>query len=174
MTTKSAMERLADAEAMIMQLTQRLERAEGVLARIGAAFGNGIGPSSKAEADDSELDGRFGNPTVRKDPKRWAGASFKGANYSDCPSDYLGVLAEYLDWTADMDAKKPNPPCHSNGTPWFEYNRKDAARARGWARRNRGRRIDPPAPPPENDYADDGTGAANESYESTGDDEVPF
>lgn len=177
MTTASPTpaERLATVEKNLADALKRISQVEATLGRVSAAFGGAsTGGSSKPEADDAELDGRFSDRSVRKDPKRWAGASFKGASYSQCPSEYLLVLADYLEWGADMDARKSEPPKHNNGTPYFEYARKDARLARGWARRNHGKKFNPPAPPPSDDFSDDsGGGETAPSYE--GDEtEIPF
>lgn len=123
----------------------------------GQANTNGSNPS-RAVADDSDLDSRFGDPTVRKDAKRWAGASYVGCRYSQCPSEYLLCFAESLEYFADKDKAKPDAPKHNNGTPWWEYNLKDAARARGWAARNRGKVLPPPSSA-SGSASDDGYGA---------------
>lgn len=133
----------------------------------GASSSNGAG----GEATDEELDGRNGDPTVRKDPARWAGDSYAGSRYSDCPSDYLRVLAEALDYFAAKDEKLAEPRKHRNGTPWHVYNRKDARLARGWARRNAGEQRDAPAPRTDTAERSD----PNDGYgPSAGDDEIPF
>lgn len=82
-------------------------------------------------ASDADLDGPYGNPDVRFDPKRWKGPSYVGCKMSDCPSDYLECTADFADWLAkkrreEGDEKKAG------------YAARDAARARGWARRNDG------------------------------------
>lgn len=82
-----------------------------------------------AIASDDDLDGRYGNPEIRRDPPRWTGESMVGRKYSDCPPEYLDTLAGFHDWRADQDDKK--------GDPRAKWPRLDAARARGWARRIR-------------------------------------
>jgi hypothetical protein len=96
-------------------------------------------------ASPAELSGRFGDQTVKKDPKRWVGPSYEGAAFSKCPSDYLIALANFLDWQGEMDMKKPEPPRHHNGTFYYEYKFKDAGLARGWAARNAGKDMPPPS-----------------------------
>lgn len=115
-----------------------------VRAMRGNGGDSGDGP---AVAEDRDLDSRFGDPMVRKDPKRWAGDSYVNAHYSQCPTDYLLVMAEGLEYFASRDKAKPEAeqPKHKNGTPFWQYNLKDAARARGWARRNQGKTFDPPS-----------------------------
>ena len=123
------------------------------------------------EANDGDLDGPNGDPSVKKDPKLWAGCSYAGSRYSDCPSDYLRVLADSLDYFAAKDERLAEPRKHRNGTPWHVYNRKDARLARGWARRNAGDPRDPPAP--RTDTVDRGT--SSDGYGALpGDDEIPF
>lgn len=105
-------------------------------------------PGSEDEpvAEDNDLDGDYGNPEIRFDPKPkyWNGASFAGKRFSECTAEYLDAMAKYLKacaWGArkDGDDKKAG------------YKEKDAARARGWARRIRNgykpRSAAPQAPP---------------------------
>lgn len=143
--------------------------ASGLLNANGSGKAGAVG---KAEATDEELDGRFGDPAVRKDPKRWAGASYVGAKYSECPSDYLLVLAESLEYFADLDSKKADPKKHKNGTPYWQYNLKDAKLARGWARRNRGRTFDPPTGGVASD--DGGSASGADDFGGSPDGEIPF
>jgi len=84
-------------------------------------------------ADDAELDSQYGDPEVRKDPPRWKGASYVSRPFSECPADYLDMLASFRDWQADKDSEKGT----EDGDKYAKYGRKDAARARGWAQRNR-------------------------------------
>lgn len=86
----------------------------------------GGAPAANEPAVD--LEGPHGDPVVRaKDPRDWTGEPMKGRNFSQCPPEYLDMLAERFDYFAsnEDDAKKA------------KYNRLDAARARGWARRIR-------------------------------------
>jgi hypothetical protein len=76
-----------------------------------------------------DLDGPHGDPEVKaKDPRDWTGEPMKGRKFSECPADYLDMIAERFDYFAgkETDEKKA------------KYNRLDAARARGWAQRIRG------------------------------------
>jgi len=75
-----------------------------------------------------DLDGQYGDPVVRaKDPKDWTGEPMKGRKFSECPAEYLEMLAERFDYFAskEEDAKKQ------------KYNLLDAQRARSWAGRLR-------------------------------------
>lgn len=85
-------------------------------------------------APDSDLDGQWGNPEVKaKDPKDWHGPTMKGRKFSECPAEYLELVAERLDYFAgkEEDAKKKR------------YQEMDAKRARGWAKRIRDGRHTP-------------------------------
>ena len=84
--------------------------------------------SGGAVTSDRDLDGKYGDPDIRFDPKKWDGASFKGRKFSAAPAAYLELLAEALD---EIAAKTDDEKTAG-------YKRKDAERARGWARRNAG------------------------------------
>ncbi len=84
-------------------------------------------------APDSELDGKYGDPEIRHDPKRWNGISFKGKHFSEAPPEWLDEMASFKDWAAGQDAAKGTPETDKKA----HYNRLDAARARGWAARKR-------------------------------------
>lgn len=87
-------------------------------------------------APDSDLDGKYGDPVVNaKDPRDWTGPSMKGRKFSDCPPDYLDLLASRFDYFAE-EAELENKVT-DKGKPVAPYNRRDAARARGWAKRIR-------------------------------------
>lgn len=86
-------------------------------------------------ASDKELDGKYGNEPVRKDPsaKYWTGQSYVGRRLSECPPDYLDAMAKYQSACAFMNEKSGDP----ERAKFIVYNRLDAARARGWAARIR-------------------------------------
>lgn len=84
-------------------------------------------------ASDEDLDGQWGNPTIRKDPPRWTGQSFAGMPMSEASAEYLESLAGFLDWCAGKADEKNEMT--NNGQPRSSYMRRDAARARGWAQR---------------------------------------
>lgn len=123
-----------------------LARIEAKIDRLMAHLGVGVatsGASAKAgatpAASDADLDGQYGDPVVRKDPSRWSGASYVGYPFSECPADYLDVVAEFNDWRAKKDDEKGAAgEKQGNGKPKDGfYARLDAARARGWAERHR-------------------------------------
>jgi hypothetical protein len=101
--------------------------------RAPAPSGGGDG----AVADDSDLDGEWGNPTIKYDPREryWTGPSFVGYHYSETAPDYLDATAKYLEAVAFMSAKDTDEKSQKRA----KYSAKDAARARGWAARLRAR-----------------------------------
>jgi hypothetical protein len=92
--------------------------------------------STAGVASDSDLDGQYGDPIVKAaDPRDWTGDSQKGNRYSQCPAQYLDLLADRLDYFAGK--AEAEGKLTSAGKPVAPFNRKDAARARGWAKRIR-------------------------------------
>jgi hypothetical protein len=114
------------------ELRATLVRALAIIDGVSGAASQ-RGPSGNAGlvvADDADLDGKFGDPPVRFAPRRFAGGEqYVGRTYSECPSDFLDALAEALEWSA-------NNPKPGKDPKYSDYDRKDAARARGWSRRN--------------------------------------
>lgn len=139
----------------LKSLEERVGRIEAAIARAPRAAGGGNAAQCEP-ADDRELDSKYGNPTVRKDPKRWlddGGESYAGMPFSHCPPDYLETLASFLEWRASKEEAEGKDK-------YAGYSRSDAARARGWARRirqNGGPAVAPPADdaPAGDDPADD-------------------
>ena len=84
----------------------------------------------KAAANDDKLcDGPHGDPIIKaKSPRDWTGDDMTGRHFSECPPDYLDLLADRFDYFAskETDDKKQ------------KYNLLDARRARAWAARIRG------------------------------------
>lgn len=122
--------------------TELLASIDRSLKAIVAHFGAGQ-PTQTATprtvprvAPDSDLDGQYGNPSIRaKDPRDWTGDSQLGKPFSECPPAYLDLLADRFDWFAEKAEEEGTTT--SAGKPVAPYNRKDAARARGWAARLR-------------------------------------
>lgn len=143
---------MSDAKA---ESRKRIANLFGDLARTCAEICREMGgdPSAAmsggegAIASDEDLDGDHGNPAIKYDPKKWKGRSFKNRRYSDCPPDYLAAVASFLDWSA------ANPK--EGKEQYARFDRMNAARARGWAKRNAGMSPDgdEPSGPPEVPFA---------------------
>lgn len=141
-------------EAILAELQKLNASAASAPTSLAGGFPDGRAPTrgkprqggGGEAAPDSDLDGQWGDPTIRKDPPRWQGQSYAGMPYSEAPADYLEVLAGFLDWAAGKAEEKNE--LTSNGKPRADYLRKDAARARGWALRaaKKGGGWRPPAP----------------------------
>jgi hypothetical protein len=84
--------------------------------------------SREPQVSDADLDSPHGNFVVNmKDPRDWSGDSMNGRTLSECPPEYLDLMAARFEYFAgeEPDAKKRG------------YKLKDAARCRGWAARLR-------------------------------------
>lgn len=116
-------------------------------------------PTSRAIpriASDADLDSKYGDPFIRaKSPRDWTGYDQLGKPFSECPADYLDLIADRLDYfcSTETDEKK------------LKYQQLDASRARGWAARLRAGWK-----PPVTDAAVFPSDAA----QMVSDDEVPF
>jgi hypothetical protein len=126
-------------DAVLAALARIEAKVDALKAAGGATAGSQ--PASGGAADDADLDSEWGDPIVKKDPTRWKGASYAGCHMSECPADYLGVLASQFDWMAQKDDEQKktwtsNKP-GAQPVPASSFKRKDAARARGWAARAR-------------------------------------
>lgn len=113
-----------------MDINEKLDLILESLAEIRDLFAAGaIGPSRRRWSSGSPS-GAAGDFIVRKDPPRWEGPSYVGHRLSDCPPDYLETWASFRDWQASRDAARGT----AEGDRKAAHARKDAARARGWAR----------------------------------------
>lgn len=99
------------------------------------------GTAASNVATDRDLDSTYGDPVVKFDPRDWQGESCKGLKFSQCPADFLDLIAETFDYFADK-AERDNEKTDA-GKPVAPYKRKDAARARGWAQRVRSGKVKP-------------------------------
>lgn len=95
-----------------------------------------VAASSAANvATDADLDSQYGDEEIRFDPRDWTGTkSYKKLRMSECSPEYLDVVALCFDGLArknDIDGKE------YKGEPQSKFDRRTAARARGWAVRLR-------------------------------------
>lgn len=98
--------------------------------------------SSTAVATDRDLDGKYGDPVLKFDPRDWTGPRFKGRHFSECPPELLDLVAETFEFFGRQADEKHEVT--DKGKPVGDYKRQDAARARGWAKRMREGRHRPP------------------------------
>jgi len=120
---------LTSIDASMKQLVEAANRRQSERAA-------GASAPSAAIASDRDLDGQYGNPKVTFEPRDWTGVPCKGKTFSECPPEFLEMLAETLDYfagKADDEGDKTKAG----------YKRKDAARARGWAARLRSGKHQP-------------------------------
>lgn len=94
-------------------------------------------------ASDRELDSQYGDPEIKMvDPRDWSGDSMKGRHMSECPPEYLDIMADRFDYfteKAEGDISgEDDPDVVKKLKDKIKYNNKDSARARGWAKRLRG------------------------------------
>ena len=128
-----------------------------VLARIEAKLDRllaGGAQPAQATASDADLDGQYGNEEIKKNPKRWDGESMVGRKMSECPPEFLDVLASHFDFKAEREAEDSanatDDETRASKKKYSGYSRKSAARARGWAARLRAG-WKPPASEPSGD-----------------------
>jgi hypothetical protein len=148
-----------DTRARVLRLAQELVR---LLGGTDGAPGRAEAPRSEASAPPrdaalkptataAELDGKYGDPEVRFMPKNWRGEDCTGRPFSQCPPALLEQLASVLERFADED--EAEGATTSSGKPRAPYRRKDAALARGWARRLEAEAAQHrPASPPAGDF----------------------
>jgi hypothetical protein len=118
-------------------------------------------------ADERDLDSQWGNEEVRVNPRDWGGESMKGRRMSECTPQFLDMLADTLDYFARKNAA--SGALTTSGKPKADFDRKAAARARGWARRLRNGWSDA-AEPVGSDYAPASLG----DWPAGGNDDIPF
>jgi len=171
---------MSTPEERLAVLEFRLSEVEKKLASVmsGAPTGGGaaVGSSGGGRiATDRDLDSQWGDPIVKKDPKRWQGPSYAGCHMSECSPEYLEEVASLCDWMGDKDDEQgktwsnPKKP-GSAPVPASKFKREEAARARGWAKRLRERGpVQRSAPPPAEGNEFETGGGADYS-----DNEIPF
>jgi len=124
-------------------------------------------------ASDSELDGQYGDKLIKKDPPRYKGPPLAPCNMSEGSPEWLDALASFCDWRASRDDE--TNAVDDKGRPKSYWAKKDAALARGWARRirERGNAPLPERRRPPTSYGPQGT-AGREEHDIADDDPSPF
>jgi hypothetical protein len=99
------------------------------------AAGVTVGAAAPVHAGDTELDLPDADELVKVKPRDWSGDDFKGTRMSLCPPAFLEQLALVYDYFAKKnDAENA---VDAKGRPKSFYDKRSAARARGWAARLR-------------------------------------
>jgi hypothetical protein len=97
-------------------------------------------------APDTELDNpTYGDPPVKSAPRDWTGEFRVGQRMSECEPVLLDLLAERYDYFATKNDREQ--AVTDKGQPKSDYDRRAAAKARGWAKRLRAG-YRPRTPPP--------------------------
>lgn len=120
-----------DVVDVLRSIDGHLQRMAAMLTQIMNAI-----PKQTLVANDADLDSQWGDPIVRaKDPRDWSKESQIGKPFSECPPEYLDLVAARLDYFAER--AEAEGTLTTTGKPVAPFNRRDAARARGWAARLR-------------------------------------
>jgi len=82
-----------------------------------------------------DISGEYGDKEVRKDPQRWQGPSMVGKRWSQCPADYLEMLAGLCDWKANKNDEEFASTGNADKKKYARYEREDAKRIRAHAQR---------------------------------------
>jgi len=163
------------SDAALAQIAKDIAAIRAALAAGAVAFATALGaqvPTGSSgtagggTATASELDDKYGDPVIKRDPKRWTGDSFAGLHYSETSPEYLDCVAEFKDWQADQDDQAGAKD--GRGKPKSWWGRKDARLARGWAARLRA------GWKPKTNGAGAAPPATNEDYGDGADDDIPF
>lgn len=114
-------------------LIEYLRSIDASLKALVARGGVAAEQAGATVASDRDLDSQYGDPEVKaKDPRDWTGAPMRGRKFSQCPPEYLDMVAERLDYFCSQ-----NTGATEEDQKKLKYQRLDAARARGWAKRIR-------------------------------------
>lgn len=129
-TTDDVIKLLASIDASLKALVARMTLPVTAVPRPVPA------PARPVTAPTADLDGKYGDPEIKaKDPRDWSGETMRGRRFSQCPAEYLDLIAARLDYFAGK--AESDGTLTSSGKPVALFNRADAARARGWAARIR-------------------------------------
>lgn len=132
------------AGAAILAAIKALEaKIDRIAAHVGAdrsaSASGGNGNTGGNVATLAQIQGQYGDPKVKSDPRDWSGESCKGLPFSECSPDYLDMYAARLDFFASKNAK-------AGEEKKAHYDALDASRARRWAIEIREGRVKQGAP----------------------------
>lgn len=130
-------------ETKILTLLTSIDASLKRIARVYAA------PSTTTDtkpggqvASDAELDSKYGDEKIAFSPRDWTGENVKGRPMSTVPPACLDLLALAYDYFAEKNDREK--AVDTKGNPKSTYDRRSAARARGWAKRLRAGWKPPP------------------------------
>lgn len=89
-----------------------------------------------------DLSDKYADFVVRKSPPNWitsGGHDYSGELVSKTSPEFCDALASFLDWQASKDEEQKKSYVNAKGATVFPavFARKDAGRARAWAKRMR-------------------------------------
>lgn len=116
---------------------EKLDQILSLLKTIDKKLSTAKAASASVEiADDADLDGRYGDEEIKRMPsaKYWSGEDYTGRRMSETSVAFLEAFAKYKNACAWANEKEGNP----DKAKYAGYDRKSAARARGWAQRLKG------------------------------------
>lgn len=147
--------------ALLRSIDGSLKQLVALSAARRAAAVNGNSQPSHEIASDKDLESQWGDPIIKAtDPRDWTGGNMKGRHFSECPPEYLDLVASRLDYFAKRADE--NGEVTSTGKPKSKYSRLDASRARGWAARMRAGKVRTPNPMTADDVVDANWATGNE------------
>lgn len=120
-------------EALLRDIIVELKKLNATMTATRASAAPAA--SADAAATDVELDGSWGDPVIKSDPKRWTGPSYVGCHFSESNPEYLDEVAKFKDWQASKDDQ--SGAVDGKGRPKSNWSKKEASLARGWAVRLR-------------------------------------
>lgn len=106
---------------------------ENKLSRIIALIEPLVASLPKPVADDSDLDSQYGDEQIKFLPRNWLGTDYKGRRMSETEPRFLDQLASAFDYFAEQNDAKG--VVTDKGVPKSTYDKRAAARARGWSKR---------------------------------------
>lgn len=125
--------------AYLAHIENKIAAVEMVLVRILDSRAGEADSSQRAPVNDAVTLGPRGDPIIKaKSPRDWLGADMTGKHFSECPPEYLDLLAERYDYFATKDDQTPEK---------IRYAKLDASRARAWAAKLRAGYVPPAAAP---------------------------
>ncbi len=123
---------MSDFEAKAIALLTSIDAS---LKALVIAANRRAAANGPAVADDRDLDSQYGDEQLKFTPRDWMGEPCKGKRMSDCSAEVLDLLASSFDYFAKKNDE--NGLKDDKGRPKSFYDKRSAARARGWAARMR-------------------------------------